>query len=111
MRQFSAEHILGNIFVRPNHLENVGDCMEGHEHNFDHVSFVTSGAALAEGKSPDGTVKKVTVRAGGYVLIRKEVHHKFTALEPNTIVLCVYAHRTPQGEVSEEYTGWDRAYE
>lgn len=38
-----AELVLGNIFVRPNVLERVGDKVDGHQHNFDHVTFFTRG--------------------------------------------------------------------
>jgi hypothetical protein len=38
------------------------------------------------------------------------VEHEITSTAPGTICWCVYSHRTPQGEVVEQYTGWEDAY-
>ena len=45
-----------------------------------------------------------------HCLILKDNIHKITALEDNTETYCLYSHRTPQGEVSQIYTGFDEAY-
>ena len=106
------EYVAGNIFVRPNRL-NKGQVIEGHTHNFDHVSYVTAGAVVVVAQHPSGQEITRTIRATddrNWVLIRAEVRHRITALEDGTKFDCVYSHRTPQGDVVEEYTGWDAAY-
>lgn len=108
------EWVSGNIFIRPNKLERVGDKTPGHTHNFDHTTIVFSGAVHVQAVYPDGTVIERDFgegcAAGRYFLVKAEVRHEITALVPNTEFWCVYAHRTPQGEVTLAVTGWEDAY-
>jgi quercetin dioxygenase-like cupin family protein len=100
----------GNVFIRPNSLERAGDQIAGHAHAFDHTSIVMAGAVRIAAKLPDGPLMVQEFRAPSHVLIRAGVEHEITALEDGTVFWCVYAHRTPQGEVVQEYTGWWGAY-
>lgn len=104
------EYVSGNIFIRPNKFTKAGDTMEGHTHNFDHTTFVTRGSFNALGKHPDGREVRATVSAGQHLLIRADWEHSFVALEDNSEFACIYAHRTPQGDVVQEVTGWMEAY-
>ena len=109
-----------NVYIRPMpaRLEKAGDEVEGHAHNFDHTSIVLRGAARFEATLPDGRVLSIDKYAPDdehgdkqcHVLIKAGVRHKITALADNTIVWCVYAHRTPQGDVVQSYNGWEDAY-
>lgn len=106
------EYVAGNVFIRPNRL-NKGQVIHGHAHTFDHVSYVTAGAAHVVATPPNGERYERTIRASddrNWLLIRAGVKHEITALEDGTKFDCVYSHRTPQGDVVEEYTGWDAAY-
>lgn len=109
-----GEFISGNLYIRPMPFNKAGDVVDGHEHNFDHTTYVVRGALLIESLNPDGTVKKsATKRASdgfNWVLIKAGVRHRITALEDNSIGHCIYAHRNPQGEVVQEYDGWGFAY-
>lgn len=49
--------------------------------------------------------------AVGYFLVKAGVEHEITAREDGTIYWCVYSHRTPQGEVVQEYAGFEEAYQ
>ena len=62
----------GNIWVRQNLLENVGDETTGHLHYFDHVSLLSNGKVEVEieGYPP----KEFT--APTFIVIRKEHKHK-----------------------------------
>lgn len=120
----------GNISVRPTNGMNKGDVIVGHAHNFDHLTYIPSGAALIEKLEVvkeavhDGhgnvvtqpeykVVKAVEKRASdgyNFLLIEAGVIHRITALEDNTHVHCIYANRNPQGEVVQEYDGWGPAY-
>ena len=117
-----SEYVAGNIFMRtPSHPLQKGEVVDSHAHNFDHVTFITSGSALIEqldGK--DGKVIQTTEKAAyalkNWVLIPKGVWHRITALEGHTIYTCVYSHRryhagdlNDDGCVVEEYTGWLKA--
>ena len=46
-----------------------------------------------------------------HLLIEAHARHEFTFLGPGVgRAWCVYSHRTPQGDVSVDYTGWHKAY-
>lgn len=96
----------GNIWVRQNLLEKAGHHMQGHKHNFDHVSLLTSGRVEVEveGYPP----KEFT--APTFIVIKKEHKHKFTALEDNTSWYCVFALRDVDGNVTDIYSGDNSPY-
>ena len=96
----------GNIWVRQNYLENKGDFVEGHTHNFDHVSLLASGKVLVE---VEGFEPK-EFKAATFIIIKKEHEHKFTALEDNTLWYCVFALRDLDGEVTDIYSGDNNPY-
>jgi len=104
------EWISGNIFIRANVLEHVGDAVARHAHQFDHTTIVWEGAVHVAATLPDGTRLEREFRRGEHFLVRAHVEHAITALEDGTVFWCVYAHRDPQGRVTQEYTGWERAY-
>ena len=101
----------GNIFIRYFDLNKAGEVREGHEHNFDHHTLCVAGRIKIEREHPDGK-KDVKEQSAGELgfLIQKECKHTITALVDNTRILCIYAHRTPQGDVVQQWTGWPNAY-
>lgn len=104
------EFASGNIYIRKNELKNVGDRVGGHKHNFDHTTIVFTGAVHVRAVCPDGRVIEQDFHAPTHFLVKAEVKHEITALEDGTEFWCVYSHRTPQGEVVEEFNGWSEAY-
>jgi hypothetical protein len=97
-----AQHDLGyfgNIWVRQNNLTDKGDSFPGHTHVFDHVSLLARGSVLVE---VEGYEPKV-FEAPTFIVIKKEMKHKFTALEDNVLYYCVFALRDVDGEVIEIY--------
>lgn len=140
------ELILGNIYARQGEIP-VGEQIDGHTHNFDHVTACRSGRIRIIGKRNGETIGETVVDMGGVVLIRADVEHtliqepglpplvraalddlKARMLAGATIeeayaatveaqsnvpaeYSCLYAHRTPQGDVVQEYTGWPEAYQ
>jgi quercetin dioxygenase-like cupin family protein len=103
----STDHAAtGNIFVREVPLLRAGSCIDGHAHNFDHMTYCVRGAARIE----RGT-QRVDMQAGEWALIEAGVVHRITALADDTLCHCIYSHRTPQGDVVQRATGWREAYE
>lgn len=100
----------GNIFIRPNQMANAGDLVQGHTHTFDHTTIVFTGAVHVKATKPDGTVVERDFYAPSHFLVLADVVHEITALVPNTEFWCVYSHRTAQGDVVQEVTGWLGAY-
>lgn len=103
------EWVSGNVFIRPNTIEKSGDFIDGHTHNFDHTTIFFSGEFEIEATLPDGTKIIQSIIAPSHRLIKADVLHKITAKTDGAIFWCVYSHRTPQGEVVQEYTGWEKA--
>ena len=101
------EWISGNVYIRPNRLEKVGDKVEGHKHNFDHTTIVFQGAVHVRAVLPDGTVREADFVSPAHFLVRKDVEHEISALQPLTVFWCVYSHQRAQASVSEENTGWE----
>lgn len=100
----------GNIYIRPNPLPKVGDGVDGHTHNFDHTTIVFKGAVHVKATLPNGTVIEQDFHAPAHFLVKADVKHEIRALVDDSEFWCVYSHRTPQGDVVEENTGWMSAY-
>jgi hypothetical protein len=107
-----SERVMGNIFVRTcDVLQKKGGRIDGDVHNFDHVTMILRGSVHAVKKKRDGTVMvDRRIEAPACLLIEADMLHSFESLEDGTTAWCVYAHRTPQGEVTQEYNGWLDAY-
>jgi hypothetical protein len=89
----------GNVWVRQNILEKVGDTNGGgHKHKFDHVTLLTQGRVKVE---IDGHPSK-EFAAPTFIVIRKQHSHTFTALEDDTIYFCIFALRDLDGEPIDE---------
>jgi hypothetical protein len=104
--QNTAEWASGNIFIRPVRLQTEGDQIHGHTHNFDHTTIILRGSVRIE--TNDG--RSQVFHAPAHCLIKKDVRHEITALSDGVEFWCVYAHRTRQGEIVQESTGWLEAY-
>lgn len=100
----------GNIYIRPNVMEKAGEVIHGHAHRFDHTSIVFTGAVRVKAKLLDGRTIEQDFTAPAHFLVLAGVEHEITALEDGTTFWCVYAHRTPQGEVVQRHIGWQGAY-
>jgi L-ascorbate metabolism protein UlaG (beta-lactamase superfamily) len=105
-----VEEVSGNIFLRKHRGCPKGHVLDGHDHEFDHTTIVFIGAVHCKAKCPDGRIIERDFRAPCHFLVKAEVEHEITVLEEGTEFWCVYSHRTPQGEVVQEYTGWGAAY-
>jgi len=122
---------LGNIFGRGMVFGEPGDVINEHEHTFDHTTFVLHGSIRAICQPKDqGEVDAVVysyesaMRQGivdtdvdhdqaakdffghpdvGFVTILRNCPHKLIALEKNTVAMCVYARRDPDGVVINDF--------
>jgi hypothetical protein len=83
----------GNVWTRKWWLKQ-GEFIRGHTHNFDHLALLYRGSASV-------LVEQVqtTYIAPNEIIIRKDHEHSITALEDNTMWLCVFAVRDEAGEV------------
>ena len=99
----------GNVFIRPNTLAKAGDKTDGHTHNFDHTTIIFKGSVRITAKLPNGGKIIREAAAPAHFLIKAEVSHEIEALEDGTVYWCIYSHRTPQGDVVQQYDGWYHA--
>ena len=88
----------GNIWVRQNTLVKQGESYSGHKHYFDHVTLLSKGSVKVE---VDGYPAKEFV-APTFIVIKKELEHKITALTDDVIYYCVFALRDNDGNVVDE---------
>ena len=108
------EYACGNVFIREMRFDGLKP-IEGHAHNFDHTTYCARGAMRIESLADDGSVRQATELDSSeglsWALIEAGVRHRITPLREGTIGHCIYAHRTPQGETVQKFTGWAPAYE
>lgn len=92
---------ISNVFTRLMHFVNEGDVENGHVHNYDHATMVSSGSVLYEVlDGPNGNpVAAKEFKAPGYVFVEKDKYHRLTALEDNTVCVCIHALRTIDEEI------------
>jgi quercetin dioxygenase-like cupin family protein len=77
-----------NMFVRQMCFKQAGHTEQGHTHSFDHLTLLATGRLLVE--VPQGTT---IYSAPAMIFIHKDVAHKLTALEPNTLAYCIHGLR------------------
>lgn len=112
-----VEFVSGNVFIRvmgEGKGLKPGEKVGGHLHRFDHTSIFFCGNWHVTKWEPGGAVAFDFEREGPFhVLIEKDCKHEFVFLGGAEVgwAYCVYSHRTPQGEVSIEQTGWYPAYD
>lgn len=87
-----ATFVSGNIFVRANGLQNKGDNVFSHKHDFDHTTIVFKGSIHVKAIEPNGSTLEYDLTSPSYFLVEKGVEHEITALEDNTEYWCVYSH-------------------
>jgi len=108
-----TEGAYGNLYRRQMVVKEKGAQVEGHQHNYDHVTYLIRGKVLmtvwkegADGKKHPGTSREEIFQAPSAITIRKNNFHKFTALTDDAILECVYAIRDSKtGEFSESFDG------
>lgn len=110
---FAPEEVSGNIYIRHVLLAKKGDFMDGHEHGYDHTSYIVFGEVHLHTKDTvSGEEHDYDLKAGDHFLIKKHVMHMFTATSlDGARIDCIYSHRDPQtDEVVQEANGNTNAY-
>lgn len=85
----------GNIWIRQNLLEKVGDQGPNHKHAFDHVTLLAKGSVRVK---VEGHEPKIFT-APTFIVIRKEHSHQIISLENESVYYCIFALRDLDGEV------------
>lgn len=95
----------GGLFWRVHRFLKAGDQHEGHQHRIDHATLVSQGAVKCE---IDGQPPR-EYRAPAVIEIDKDLWHRFTALEDDTIYFCVFAARDPRDAEAKPLSPEERA--
>lgn len=91
-----------NIYIKKMTFPTAGTVYKGHHHDYDHVTMVASGKAKVKFNAvPEAGVKAEEREYGavGTFITRAYRTHEITALEDNTVVCCIHAMRTVDGQV------------
>lgn len=106
--------IAGPVAFRQFNLGKACESHQQHEHNKDHVTFITNGSVkiIYEYEKDGETIKGETgiFSKDQYVTIKAGVRHNVKALEDNTTYLCIFSHVDFNGIVIETYIGNHEAY-
>jgi len=85
---------VSNVFSRMMYFLQAGDVEEGHRHNFDHATLLSSGKLKIEILDEQNNVQSEKIfTAPDFVFIAKEDIHRLTALVDNTVAVCIHAMR------------------
>jgi hypothetical protein len=99
----------GNLFVRQVVFAEAGDWLPGHEHRFDHMTFVGRGGVRVH--RDDAVAPDRTVWAPAFIETPARMRHSLHALEDDTVAWCIFAVRDVDGQVlqADEMTEAARA--
>lgn len=88
----SEFQIIGNLFVKLNHLRMAGDKMLGHSHTFDHVTLLLGKVWMRKDGAQEmhEGIKLLVTPAG--------VEHEFEAIDGPAILCCIHAIRDGDAE-------------
>ncbi len=87
-------------------LNKIGSQFEGHQHKYDHVTYLIRGKVLRQIKeTKDSEFIEHIFQAPCSMLIRANCFHKFTALTDDVIAECVYAIR--DSNTGNVISNWD----
>lgn len=101
----------GPLEYRINRMQFKGQVWPGHKHNFGHVTQVMQGPLHVDVRFDDGRpgIDKI-VQTGDVLMIEAEGFHTITALADNCEFWCVFPHRTEDGVIVPNRTGFEGAY-
>ena len=90
---------VSNVFSRLMHFEKAGDIEEEHKHIYDHGTLLSSGSVRVDMLNDNKIVSSKEFRAPDFIFIAKELEHRITALEDNTVCACIHALRSIDEEL------------
>lgn len=79
--------LYGGIYALTWSVKDAGTICPQHAHTFDHLSAIMAGAVRVEADGED----LGEFRAPAFVKIAARTKHRFTTLEPDTVITCLHA--------------------
>jgi hypothetical protein len=91
---------VSNVYCRMMKFKQVGDYEMGHYHDYDHGTLLSKGSLRVEMFDQEGNPTGTKIfQAPTFMFIEKFKVHKLTALEEDTIAVCIHALRTIDEEI------------
>lgn len=85
---------VSNVYCRLMSFKKTGDQEIGHHHEYNHGTLLAKGKVLVEKfDDDDNLVSSKVFTAPTFIFIEKEVIHKITALEDDSLATCIHALR------------------
>jgi quercetin dioxygenase-like cupin family protein len=79
---------VSNVFIRQMKFAKAGSVVQGHTHNYDHLTL------LAKGRLKITVNEKISEYAAPHMIfIHKDFEHRLEALEDDTLAYCIHAVR------------------
>lgn len=85
---------ISNVFIKQMFFSKIGDQHNGHKHLYDHATLLAAGSVIVEKFDNENNIvfhKKFT--APSAIFIDKDITHRITAAENNSIAYCIHALR------------------
>lgn len=91
---------VSNVYCRMMTFKDIGDYEMGHYHDYDHGTLLSKGKLKVEMFDTEGNATGTTTFiAPTFMFIEKFKVHKLTALEEDTVAVCIHALRTIDEEI------------
>lgn len=91
---------VSNVYCRLMSFKKTGDQEIGHYHEYDHGTLLAKGKVLVEKfDDDDNLVSSKVFTAPTFIFIAKDVIHRLTSLEDDTIATCIHALRDLDDEI------------
>lgn len=84
--------IVDNVFVKMIPLKNIGDKVEGHAHEFDHITLLSVGSVRMKHDNGEDFYT-----APCLIVTKKGISHEFTSLTDFSLLCCIHAIRDGDG--------------
>jgi hypothetical protein len=96
---------VSNVYCRLMNFLKKGDVEEGHFHDYDHGTLLATGKVLVEKFDADRNVIASKIfTAPTFLFIEKDVAHRLTAMEDNTVATCIHALRSITDDILDPDT-------
>jgi hypothetical protein len=91
---------VSNVYTRLMHFKQKGDVELGHYHSYDHGTLLSKGKLQVDMLSDHGDVISTKIFAAPtFIFIDKNKKHRLTAIEDDTLAVCIHALRTIDEEI------------
>ena len=91
---------VSNVYCRLMSFKKTGDQEIGHYHEYNHGTLLAKGKVLVEKfDDDDNLVSSKVFTAPTFIFIEKNVIHRLTSLEDDTIATCIHALRDLDDEI------------